>query len=170
MLRVEGNTYLLDPPPEVIAKGAEAVVAHCREVFMHDKQGRMRTIIRHVYGVLYQAMDYGLTDSALFEANVKVENDRGNDDWFALQMFHLWDDLLPQLQKIWRVKLERDSLEQSAKEEEDEDAITSFPFNEREVMWAFSNFFDAYGPVLRRQEAHFRRCACVDENGRRRPW
>jgi len=59
---------------------------------------------------------------------------------------------------------------QSEDNEADADTITAFPFTEMEVLWAFSNFNDAYGPVMRRQEANFRRCACVDNSGRRKPW
>lgn len=65
-LRIEGNLHLKDPPLEIIAKGAESVVAHCRESFLNDKQGRMRQIIRSVYGVLHQAVEFGLTDAAFF--------------------------------------------------------------------------------------------------------
>lgn len=167
VLRIEGNVHLLDPPSEVIAKGAEAVVAYCKESFLNDKQGRMRTIIRTLLGVLYQVLDYGLTDPAFFEANVKIDNDRGKDEWFALQMSYFWEELLPKLQRIWQAKLENMS---SIGEKQDDDEVLNFPFTEKEIFWAFSNFHDAYGPVFRRQEANFRRCACVDENGRRKPW
>lgn len=167
VLRIEGNLHLLDPPPEIIAKGAEGVVAYCRESFMQDKQGRMRKIIRIVQGVLYQALDSGLTDSAHFEAHVKIDNDRGNDDWFAIQMSYFWQELLPKLERIWQANLDGNLL---TGEIPNEDEINNFPFTEKEIFWAFSNFHDAYGPVFRRQEVNFRRCACVDENGRRRPW
>ncbi|RYH29722.1 hypothetical protein EON65_07480 [archaeon] len=42
------------------------------------------------------------------------------------------------------------------------DIVTSFPFSEEEFVWAWSNYSDACGPMLRMENCMFRRCKCVD--------
>jgi Leucine-rich repeat (LRR) protein len=161
MLRLEGNEHLSDPPQEIILKGAVAVVEHCREKYMYDRMGRMRSIVTSVQAVLRQAHEAMLTDPSLFEPDVIV--DASKDTWYALQMTHFWHDLLPRLKIIWRQRLQRNETSSSLQE------LTDFPYSEREVLWALSNFSDVYGMVFRQHDAMFRRCSCTTSEGIRRP-
>ena len=71
-------------------------------------------------------------------------------------MDYFWDYLVPQANLLWRRRLmqENANLHDSSVDRE-------FPYTEKQVMWAFTSFSDAYGAVLRRQNIMFRRCACV---------
>ncbi len=159
ILRLEGNESLTDPPPDVIGAGAQAVVQYFKKKFEDDVTWRQRVIISSVQAVLGQAHDRGLTDSSQFEPNTKVE---GSDDgWYAIQLSYFWGELLPEMKNIWR--------DEGLRNIHNPNWVNSFPFNERDVLWAFSNFSDAYGMMLKRQKANFRRCACVDAIGRRKP-
>ena len=135
---------------------------YLKEVFLSDTQMQMRKIIRTTQRVLHDITENNLYDTSLFEPGVHLDNNRV-DDWFGFQLTYFWLDLIPKINRIWK----RDSMIT-----EDGNAMIQFPFSQREVMWAFSNYSDAYGPVLKRQRIMFRRCACVeqvdgvDENGR----
>jgi hypothetical protein len=52
---------------------------------------------------------------------------------------------------------------------EDIHDVTSFPYSRSEVMWALTNYADAYGAVYMQGTAFFKRCGCVDSNGKRHP-
>ena len=45
----------------------------------------------------------------------------------------------------------------------------SYPYTEKETMWAFSKFTDANGPVMKFEEGMFRKCSCVNSEGDRKP-
>ena len=158
-LRIEGNENLSDPPPDIIGQGAQAVVLYFKKRYEEDITWRQRVIISSVQAVLAQAHERNMTDPAQFEPNTRVEN--SEDGWFALQLSYFWSELLPELKRIWR--------DEGMQNKHNPNWINSFPFDEREVLWAFSNFSDAYGVMLKRQKVRFRRCACVDGTGRRRP-
>jgi len=158
-LRIEGNENLSDPPPDIIGQGAQAVVMYFKRRYEEDITWRQRVIISSVQAVLAQAHERNMTDPAQFEPNTRVEE--SEDGWYALQLSYFWSELIPELKRIWR--------DEGMKNMHNPNWINSFPFNEREVLWAFSNFADAYGVMLKRQKVRFRRCACVDGTGRRRP-
>ena len=156
--RVDGNPNLGDPPPDVCVLGAQGIVEYFRRRYEDDITYRMRKIISAVQGLLQQVVERGLADPSLFEPDSRVE---GSDDpWYALQLSYFWSDLVPAMRKVWQ--LEGGSSKFGA-------ALNSFTYDEKEVLWAFQNFNDAYGAVFKRQKALFRRCACVDVNGKRRP-
>lgn len=167
VLRMEGNDAMLDPPPEVLGKGAEAVVAHCKNIHVNDRYSRLREIVLAVQNILRQIQERELADSALFEPDTKREgtNEKDLDRWFALQLPYLWKDLLPQLKRLWEE--ERNARHRKKKIASDD--LTTFDFTEHEAMQALTTYSDAVGPVLRIEIAKFRRCACVDQNGTRKP-
>ena len=168
-LRLEGNEGLLDPPPEVIGGGALRVVEYCRQQYMNDKQARMKHIILTTQSVLRQVNRRHMFDASLFDPEVQL-HDGDPDRWFGLQLPYLWDHLLPELRHIWKVEQGMGLHDDDERLPGEADEVTSFDFTQREVMWAFSNYSDAIGPVLRREEANFRRCACIDPvSGERRP-
>jgi Leucine-rich repeat (LRR) protein len=156
ILRMEGNEELLDPPTEVVIKGAKEVVTYFYNIYMSDKQARMRHIILSTQNVLQQINDRRIYRASLFEPDVKAQ-ESSEDYWYALQITHFWKDLLPEMQQIWHYMQSRRIVLP--------DVITEFPFNEKEVMWAFTNYNDAYGPVLLYQKAMFRECSCKDNYG-----
>eukprot|EP00605_Chrysophyceae_sp_TOSAG23-4_P001691 GSChrysophyteH1.ASY1.ANO1.1859.1 assembled CDS len=158
-LRLEGNENLTDPPPDIIGAGAQAVVLYYKKKFEEDVTWRQRVIISSVQAVLGQAYDRGITDPSQFEPNTKVAE--SDDGWYAIQLSYFWTELLPEMKQIWR--------DEGLRNIQNPNWVNSFPFNEKEVLWAFSNFSDAYGMMLKRQKVQFRRCACVDANGRRKP-
>lgn len=153
VLRLEGNTELKDPPPSVLNAGAAAVIKHCIEAYKNDKVSRMRHIVLCTQNVLQQLRRRNMGDPALFNPDVRLA-DADEDRWCGLQMEYFWDSLLPEIQQLW--KFERNLAETSAV-----DAVTAFEFNQQEVLWAFTNYSDAVGPVLKRERAMFRRCACA---------
>ena len=157
--RIEGNENLSDPPPEVIGQGAQAIVLYFKKRYEEDISWRQRVIISSVQAVLAQAQERKITDPSQFEPDTRVED--SEDGWYAIQLSYFWAELVPEMKRIWR--------DEGLKNMRNPNWINSFPFTEREVLWAFSNFSDAYGVMLRRQKARFRRCACVDQAGRRRP-
>ena len=42
ILRIEGNPMLTDPPPEVVGKGAEGVVAYFMDRVLNDEAWKIR--------------------------------------------------------------------------------------------------------------------------------
>eukprot|EP01038_Epipyxis_sp_PR26KG_P009415 gene9415-12681_t len=154
LIRLEGNAKLIDPPTDIIAQGAVGVINYCTERFHDNEIAFMRQIIIKTQNVLLQIMERNLADPTLFEGNTKSKvGDK--DTWYALQLPHLFSDWLPQLKSIWQSEIRR-NVEQSTV------YINNFQFTEAEVIWAFSQFSDAYGPVLKIKDAMFRRCACMD--------
>jgi hypothetical protein len=125
----------------------------------------MRRVVLCLQNALHQVvenMNQFDVDSSLFEHNIKVEND--DDLWYGLQLPYFWNTLLPKLKRLWEFKMRR---AQAANQ--DADQVDSFPYTEKELLWAFSNFNDAYGVVMKRKKVMFRRCSCEDENGNRLP-
>lgn len=169
VLRIEGNDSLLDPPPEVLGRGGEAVVQYCRAIHQNDSHSRQREIVYAVQNVLLQIQVRELADAALFEPDIqRNENDEKDlDRWFGLQMPYLWKDLLPQLKRIWEE--ERANPRRESKKVQFSDDLKAFDYTEHEAMQALTTYADATGPILRYQAAKFRRCACVDSQGRRKP-
>lgn len=173
ILRLEGNDLLADPTPDIVAKGAIEVVKYFRQKFEENEVNRMKAIILSTLDVFRQIEERGIADPSFFEANTKVDEGGGlsmstsvsvtvNDPWFAMQSSYFWSELLPAIKKIWHLEgLEGEGAEGTS--------VDSFPYDERDVNWAFTNYSDAYGSVIRREKAMFRRCACVDNSGRRQP-
>jgi hypothetical protein len=169
VLRVEGNDALLDPPADVLGRGAEEVVKYLRAIHMNDNDARMREIVQAVQNVLRQIHEREIADSSLFEAEVQrnEQDEKDLDRWYALQLPYLWKDLLPQMKLLWEAEREaRDKKKKKAVHIED---LSAFDFTEHEAMQALTTYYDAVGPVLRYGKAKFRRCACVDQNGQRKP-
>ena len=158
-LRLEGNENLNDPQPEILVQGAQAVVAYFTQRHKEDIQYRMRLIVAKFQNCLAQLNERNLADPSLFEADCTIPND--NDGWFGTHTDYLFQELMPKLKKIWR----REMLQgiQHA------DWVTNFAYEDHEVIEAFTVFADVYGPVLRRGKAMFRRCSCVDDEGKRKP-
>ncbi len=159
VLRMEGNEELLDPPTEIVIRGAKSVIDYFTEVFHSDKQARMRHIILKTQNVLQQIADRKLYDDSLFEPDVKVE-ETSEDYWFGFQLFYFLQELLPKLNQVWQYLQSKGIIIP--------DIVTEFDFSEKEILWAFTNFRDAYGPVMLHQKAMFRRCSC-DRNGQPMP-
>lgn len=157
VLRVESNPGLLNPPSSVIEGGATSVVAWSLERYKNNEAARMRYIVGATVELLAQIESRGIADPALFEPGVAIKH----DEWFALQWDYLWEQLLPQLESIWYRELMQGL--------HDPSKAFSFAFSRGDVDWAFSRFTDAYGPMMLRQRADFKRCACVDKEGRRKP-
>lgn len=95
------------------------------------------------------------------EALFQPETELDGDQWFALQTDHLFNDLLPEMKRIWH----RENIDGVVQK----GAIREFVYERKDVIWAFMNFSDVYGPVINRRKVMFRKCACVDATGRRKP-
>jgi hypothetical protein len=157
VLRVESNPHLLNPSAVIIGGGAVGVIAWCTERFKDNELARMRYIIQLMIDLLGQIERRGIADPSLFEANVRLND----DTWVALQFDYFWDHLLPDLENLWYKELMLGK--------HDPKESFSFPFSKADVNWAFMHYADAYGPLLVRQKADFKRCGCVDAHGRRCP-
>ncbi len=144
-----------------MSQGAAACIAYLKRKYTDDVTWRQRVIITSVQNCLSQGWERGITDSSMFEPDTVLNN--GPDHWFAVQLSYFWQELVPELRKIWGVEGRKN------KQMKNSIWINNFPFNEKEVVWAFSNFSDAYGMMMSRQRACFRRCACTDDKGRRKP-
>jgi hypothetical protein len=158
-LRIEGNHSLTDPPIEVIAQGAQGVVAYLQEKVKNNEEGRIRCIVTSTQDCLQQVLDRGLADASEFEAYSMIPGDA--DPYFAFQMPYFWSHLLVNLRDIWKVEGLQGIIDSKHK-------TASFPYTEREVIWAFSHFSDAYGPVLKKGVSVFKKCSCV-KDGKRHP-
>lgn len=143
LLRIEGNEQLLDPSPQVIALGAKGVVKYFCDVFLSDIQIGMRKIIRAVQKVLNAVVDERMADPTLFEPNVILPGS-ASDRWFAIQLEYFWRSLIPAVNKLWKTQATTLSNKSA------ETFNSTFSFSEQEVMWAFTNFSDAIGPVFKR--------------------
>ena len=162
VLRIDGNVLLTDPPIEVVAKGAEGVVEYFKERVMRDEGWKIRTIVTAVQDVLTQAHERNIYDEAEFQGSTKIEGDP--DEWFAFQLPYFWSQLIPALQDVWKMEgmMGNRDLEKKFK-------VVSFPYGEREVNWALGRMYDVNGPILKFESVKFRKCACTDEEGNRKP-
>ena len=160
MLRLEGNRISL-PEEDIINRGAKAVVQWCRERFLHDEQARMRVIVNETQLLMTEVakLGPGFYDESLFRPPFDVEN----DTWFGLQFDYLLDELIPEMKRRWRETAYK------RKDNKKSNNHKEFPYSKQEVMWAWTQYSDAQGPVMRKQECWFTICSCVDENGRRKP-
>ena len=146
VLRLEGNDPLVAPPTNVIAAGAQAVVAWCRDKWLDNQLWRRKVIISSLQDLLREISTMELVDRSLFEADFSYNG----DTWFALQLNYLFDNLMPTLKDMNREKY-------------------TFPYETSEILWALHGFEDATGAVILNGEAMFKRCSCRDPSGRRRP-
>ena len=160
ILRIEGNLLLTDPPPDIIGQGAERVVRYFHQRVMSDEAWKVRTIVTAVQDMLVQAQEREIGDESEFEPAQKAVGD--DDLYFAFQMTHFFGHILPALRDVWRMEGLTGVIERKYK-------LAAFPYSEKEVNWGFSRFSDANGPVMKFEPAMFRKCACVDDDGRRRP-
>ncbi len=162
MLRLEGNRISL-PQEDIINRGAKAVVQWCRERFLHDEQARMRVIVNETQLLMEEIVKLGpeFYDESLFRPPFDIEN----DTWFGLQFDYLLDELIPEIKRRWR-EAAHNRKNHSKKKRSDH---KEFPYSKQEVMWAWTQYSDAQGPVMRKQECWFPICSCVDDNGRRKP-
>lgn len=92
----------------------------------------------------------------MFEPDI-VLTEGSKDLWYGLQLQYFFKSLLPKLNQIWEEEME---LKEHLKDSTDAVVINKFEFTEHEVMWAFSNYSDAVGPVMKKQKTMFRRCSC----------
>lgn len=160
-LRVEGNMDLDEPSSEVINQGANAVVTYFKTKFRDNELLRMRQLILDMQNCFAQIVERNLADPSLFEPDTRIEGD--GDLWYATQNSYLWEELIPALRKLWQAE------KLSGQRPKGSGWIQQLPYDQKDIIWAFTNYSDSYGPVLTRQKAMFRRCACVDEQGRRLP-
>jgi Leucine-rich repeat (LRR) protein len=172
-LRVEGNNITM-PSEDIISRGAPAVVDWCRKRYLENEEYRMRHIIQQTQLLFIDIVERELFDQALYEPEVEIEG----DIWIGCQLEYLFDDLLPQINKIWYKEslgdtVSDDSNSDSEKRAKNNDQskrkkkINNFPFSRKEVIWAFTSYSDAYGPVIKRQKTMFKYCKCMDAAGRR---
>lgn len=175
ILRLDGNPEMEEPSDDVLCKGAQAVVQYCLMKFKEDETAEMKRIIISMINILRQVHERDLADPAFFQPNVVLGENETADMWFAVQYRYLWDVLIPHLRKIWHQEGGRSGMVSPngtmlpPTASKDKTWIHSFPYSEAEVNWAFKNFTDSYGLLIRRQKAMFTRCACVDSNGDRLP-
>lgn len=170
VFRVEGNEHVVDPPPEILTKGAPDVVQYCINQYFYDKEARMRHIVMSMQNIITQISERSVYDAAFFEPEVfqpfgDDNSEKDPDAWCALQLSYFWQTLVPKMKAIWQAQQTQNIYSDQTSfytMETSSDNVTDFEFTEREVMWAFTHYADAVGPVLRRQPACFRRCACVD--------
>ena len=89
----------------------------------------------------------------MFEADIEL-TPGDKDRWYGTpHISYIFNNMLPKLTQHWEAEqLER---EQTTTTTTTTSSLTSFEFSEREVMWAFSNYSDAVGPVLRRQKTMY---------------
>ena len=90
------------------------------------------------------------------------------DRWFAIPLsqypprdqttpFHFfWELYLPKLEHRWNSGIHKAR------------GCTSFPFGREETEAEMSAFKDPYGGILRTERVMFKRCGCVDSDGKRR--
>jgi hypothetical protein len=76
-LRIDGNPALCDPPPDIIAHGAKAIVKYMTEAYAHNELYIMRTIVLNFQGILQQINERGLADPSMFEPHTKIQ---GSED------------------------------------------------------------------------------------------
>lgn len=160
VLRIEENPHMMSPSTEILAYGAEGVVKWCQERFAENERFRMRYIVQMTIDLLQQIQERGIANPAYFESNVLLEKDA----WYALQLDYLWDKIIPELEQTWHRELMQGKGSNGSDRE-----VFSFSFTKADVYWAFTNYTDAYGPLMIKQKADFKRCECVDSTGRRAP-
>jgi hypothetical protein len=161
VLRMEGNPMAL-PEDEIMMRGGPAVVQWCRERYLHDEQNRMRGIVNATQLLLEDVIERGLFDPTLFRTEFEEDGDR----WYATQWEYLIDTLIPRMKELWHKEaLARERAPQSKKQIKHKE----FPFDKKEVYWAWSSYGDAYGGVMKRQKCWFTLCGCVDAEGKRKP-
>ena len=102
ILRLEGNESLGDPPADVLSQGAAACVAYLKKRYTDDVTWRQRVIITSVQNCLQQGWERGITDSSMFEPDTVIND--GPDHWYAFQLSYFWEELVPELRKIWGVE------------------------------------------------------------------
>lgn len=154
----------------------------------------MRRIIFTVQDTLRQLHDRGLADLTKFDDEFYWKEDICyvfNMDWFFAYV-------VPTMNRTWareasktrhkeRRKTPKSSSSRKAlalmggnettssaspvkqRDFVDDTIINDFPFTRPEVMWAFTHYFDANGPVYTQGKVFYKRCGCVDANGRRFP-
>jgi len=108
----------------------------------------MRHIILSTQHVLQQIQDRQIADVSMFEADIEI-TPGDKDRWYGTHVSYLCNTMIPKLKAMWELEIDDQEMNGSS------NALTSFDFTEREVMWAFSNYSDAVGPVLRRQPAMY---------------
>lgn len=155
VLHLEGTVSLAYPTPEIGAQGPEAVREWSRRRQKHALFVRKHRIAMAVVDIFEQIVDAkpSVCSAAYFEPNVQ----HADDLWFAVVMDHFWDSALPALRDRWdegRVLKGR---------------VTCLPYDRNEVDKVLRTYRDAEGPILVEDvTTMFRRCACVDEQGRRK--
>jgi hypothetical protein len=159
LFRIEENRCLESPDQDTLGAGAQAVVEWSYKRYMEDGAWRRKRIIVTLQDCLAQMAQLKTYDLSQFEPNNKLKEE---DLWYALDLKYFWQVILPELQKKWKKMI--DNYDELPK-----NIVISFPYSKKDVMWALRSFQDAYGYVYKLGYANFRRCACVDEQGKRRP-
>jgi hypothetical protein len=129
ILRVEGNLISV-PGEDIIALGGPAVVDWCRKRFLKDETFRMRQIISATQILLENIVARGLYDRAQFEPSTII----GKDPWYAMDLEYLFDELVPNIAKIWRDEAISGKLKRGG--------MYEFPFTKKDLLWAFTTFCD----------------------------
>ncbi len=158
LLRMEGNPISL-PTEDIMSRGAPAVVQWCREEYLHNEQNQMRAIVNATQLVLEEIVRLKIYDEALFRPPFKIEFDY----FYGLQFDYLLDELIPKVKEIWH----KENIKR--KHTDKKGSFKTFPYTKKEVVWAWMNYGDAAGVVMRKEEAWFTRCKCVDSQGKRQP-
>lgn len=92
----------------------------------------------------------------MFEPDIEL-TPGDKDRWYGTpHTSYIFNNMLPKLTQLWEgEQLEREQTTTATSTATTTSSLTSFEFSEREVMWAFSNYSDAVGPVLRRQKTMY---------------
>ena len=118
----------------------------------------MRHIILSTQHVLQQIQDRQIADASMFEPDIELTAG-DKDRWYATpHIAYIFNTMLPKLILLWEAEQEQqqnEGINNTTTTTTASSSLTSFEFSEREVMWAFSNYSDAVGPVLRRQKTMY---------------
>jgi len=99
---------------------------------------------------------HGVVHESIFEE--EVEDDDGR--WYQFPPNALWNIFLPSLESTWNTNNDDGNNKKGD--------ITSFPYERREVESTLSSYQDAAGAILKyNPQARFRRCSCVNNNGKK---
>jgi Leucine-rich repeat (LRR) protein len=162
ILRIEGNN-LRDPPDKIVLNGAISVVEYFQALYDSDVQWRMRLVVTSLQNVLRQLIERDMYDPSMLEPDTILPHDTQKDLWTAIDQKYLIDKCLPDLRLVWR----QEGLQKGGRK--NTGYISNFPYTEKDIIWACSGFGDAFGPVMTKMKANFKKCSCLDKNGRRKP-
>ncbi|CAM9416847.1 unnamed protein product, partial [Discosporangium mesarthrocarpum] len=163
-LLLEGNKMVY-PPVEVVLGGCKAVRVWCSRRLEDRIEARKHTIVMTFQDLLKQVhRNRGLANPAFFEGDVQIGSNK-YDHYYALVYDKFWDEMLPALEKASRA---RGTTEWAEDISGPRGRGTSFDYTREEVDRVLREYRDPAGRVMRTQMQTFRRCGCIDAQGRRR--